>query len=206
MDIRIVIIVIISFFSLTYESCNRLCPVASGNTISLTGGSTSYTPIKDSIKAGDTIFLDISIPEKLTLDNSSSTIDFSNAKNMKTDIRFTSLKGIQAQAHALDSFVLIKRIGMYSINPLLTDAAINISFIEQNGNYFFSIGCIAQKKGIYLITVSDVPYAHKNCDYASISIISKSSDSHLHYLKDIYYGGGAIFPTDSTHSYCFKVY
>lgn len=200
------LIIVVSGILFTTENCNRHCLVASGTTISLTGGNSLYSPVKDSMKTGDTLFLNINIPGRLTYSNTTQTIDFSNATNMKADIRFIALKGVQSKSAALDSFLFIKKVGEYSANPLLPDASIGITFKEEANNYLFLIGCVPQKKGVYMIAISDIPYANKNCDYASIAIVSKSSDSHLHYLKDIYYGGGPIDPIDSTHSYCFKVY
>ena len=189
------------------ESCNKHCSsITAGNPISLSGGYTLYSPIKDSINVGDTIFINVTVPEKLIGNTNNSPTDFSNANNMIPDISFSSLKGMQLETGALDSFILIKQVGSFSVNSLLPKFSISVTFSEQGGNYFFSLGCKAQKRGVYLITVSDIPDASKKCTHAAISIISKSSDSHLHYLTDIYYGGGAIAQIDSTHSYCFKVY
>lgn len=189
------------------ENCNKHCAaITAQRPTSLIGGYTLYRPIRDSISIGDTLFLNITVPEKLTYNNSNSIIDFSNAENMVPDISISALKGIQSQTGALDSFILIRQVGSFSINSLLPNYSVNISFDEKGGNYLFSAICVAQKKGIYIIDVSDIPDAIKKCDNATISIISNSSDSHLHYLKDIYYGGGAIAQIDSTHSYCFKVY
>lgn len=189
------------------ESCNKYCSsITAGHPISLNGGYTLYSPTRDSINIGDTIFLNVTVPEKLIENANNSSIDFSSANNMVPNISFSSLKGVQSQTGALDSFILIKQVGSFSVNSLLPEFSVSVIFDEQGGNYFFSLGCIAQKRGVYLITVSDIPDASKNCTHAAISIVSNSSDSHLHYLKDIYYGGGAILPIDSTHSYCFKVY
>jgi hypothetical protein len=190
-----------------FENCNKHCAsITAQRPVSLIGGFTLYNPIRDSINIGDTVFINITVPEKLTYSNNSSTIDFSNAHNVVPDISISALTGLQSQTGALDSFVLIKQVGSFYINSLLPAYSVNVTFDEKSGNYLFSAGCIAQKKGVYLILISDIPDAQKKCDYATISIVSSSSDSHLHYLKDIYYGGGLILPIDSTHSYCFKVY
>lgn len=207
MRIRHVYLLIVeSIFLQIILGCNPKCFNPSGSTISLIGGRSLYSPNKDSIMVGDTLILNITVPESLTYANTSSTIDFSSASNMKTGVRFTALKGFQVADDGLDSFALIKGIGTYSVNTLTPNAAIDASLYEQGGNYLFSIGCIAQKKGVYVVDVSEIPYAHKKCDFASISIVSNPANNHLHYLKDIYYGGGPIFPVDSTRSYCFKVY
>lgn len=65
---------------------------------------------------------------------------------------------------------------------------------------------IPKKKGIYTLGTSDMPDVVKNCDRSAITMNITNKNSHLHYIKDIYYGGGPINPLDSTHSYCFKVY
>lgn len=63
-----------------------------------------------------------------------------------------------------------------------------------------------QKVGTYCLSIIDIYEARKNCDKISVEIKMENNDNHLHYLKDIYYGGGEIAPLDSTHTYCFKVY
>lgn len=201
-------IVIVAFGFFLWASCSKFCgvKVSPPEPFSLASGYSSFTPDKDSIGVGDTFFININVPERLNSSTDNSTIDFSNANNMIPDIGFSILKGWQSQEGALDSFVLFRSIGSFSTNSLLPAYSVNVAFNETPGSYQFSAGCIAQKKGIYLISVSDIPYANKKCTYAKISVISSSSDSHLHYLKDIYYSGGQISQYDSTHSYCFKVH
>jgi hypothetical protein len=66
---------------------------------------------------------------------------------------------------------------------------------------------VPNKKGIYALSIADMPDVVANCARSAIILkFSSTIDRHLHYLKDIYYGGGQIDSLDSTHSYCFKVY
>jgi len=207
MDIKKLKLIIILSSCIIFQNCNKHCSTITAQKATfLSGGYTLYNPLKDSIQTGDTLFIGITVPEKLTDNITNTQVDFSNASNMISDVSFSCLKGLQSQVGALDSFTLVKGVGSFSVNSRLPNYSVGITFIEQNGNYSYALGCIPQKKGIYVIDVSDIPYATKKCDNATISIISKSSDSHLHYLKDIYYGGGPIDAIDSTHSYCFKVY
>ena len=78
---------------------------------------------------------------------------------------------------------------------------------EQNGFYKLKFALIPNRPGIYGISIDDLPNVARECDRAAIVMeFSPDLDKHLHYLKDIYYGGGTIASFDSTHVYCFKVY
>jgi len=123
-----------------------------------------------------------------------------------TDIHLTSLLGVNNSPGAIDSFLFLPEKGNIVVNPQTLSAARTIFYKEENGNYIFKLGMIPLKKGIYCFTIVDIYQAMKNCDKISVTILMKNGDSHLHYLKNIYYGGENIYSIDATHSYCFKVY
>ena len=188
-------------------SCHKLCVPRKFN---FSGGVASVLPGKDSIRVGDTLWFNSSLPVNYKyLDNNSDSVAYnlSNATNVITDIHFTSIIGIQNAIGGVDSFSsVLPTKGNVQKNPLAPTFAKTISYTQENNSYNFSFGIIALKKGIYCLTIIDIYQAMKNCDKISVDIVTNNMDNHLHYLKDIYYGGGTIDPIDSTHSYCFKVY
>ena len=187
-------------------SCHKLCVPRS---FSFSGGLANVLPNRDSIRIGDTIFFNCSIPLNFKYwagGSDSANYTLSGAKNVETDIHLTSPLGVNEQTAAADSFLFLPRKGSITTNPLAPHAAKTISFIEESDNYTFSTQMVALKKGVYYLAIVDIYQAMKNCDRVSVAITMNNKDGHLHYLKDIYYGGGMIDQIDSTHSYCFKVY
>ena len=199
------------FFSILFLivliSCHKLCITSQYN---FNGGVANIFPDKDSIHIGDTLWFSSSIPVNLkyTSGNSSDSIYYSlsGAKNMITDFHLTTPLGINSQVGAIDSFSFISIKGSIQLNPLIPHAGKTISYVEEGANYLVTFAIVAQKKGVYFLNIIDIYQAEKKCDKISVVIMMNNADNHLHYLKDIYYGGGPINPLDSTHSYCFKVY
>jgi hypothetical protein len=187
-------------------SCHKFCQPEKLN---FNGGFSSVLPDEDSIHVGDTLWFSCTLPVNYRYSRNgsdSSTYNLSGATNVITDMHLTVPLGFNQQTGAIDSFLFVPKIGGIQTNPLAPHAAKMISFFEQNGNYVFTVGIVALKKGIYFLFIVDIYQAMKNCDKISVAITMHNGDSHLHYLKDIYYGGGPIAPLDSTHGYCFRVY
>ena len=211
MDIKLAIIKLILAvaFAALLQSCRGLCTPSQQ---SLTGGKAIVFPDVDSIKIGDTLWFNASIPTQIkykpgnTID--SATYNLSGASNVTTDIRISALKGQTLQTGAVDSFeyALIKGKVEPSSISYAASYAKTVSFKEENGNFVLSFGMIAKKKGIYLLSIIDIYQAEKKCANISVTVLQSSIDSHLHYLQDIYYGGQPIAQIDRDHAYCFKVY
>ena len=197
---------IIAFAS---QSCKTLC-LSPAHYYGLTGGVASATPANDSLRIGDTIFFNSSIPTKIKYKNGgnadSSILDLNGASDVATDIHFISLLGVNIFGLALDSFYVIPITGAILDNPRDLHGAKTITFIQKDSAFTFSMGLIPLKKGIYSFSIIDIFSAKINCIDASIDIVFTNTDQHLHYLQNIYYGGGQVADIDRTHSYCFKVY
>lgn len=188
-------------------ACHKPCIPAKFN---FTGGVASVLPNQDSIRVGDTLWLNTSLPlnYKYWSGGSDSIVyNLGGASNVATDIHLTALIGTNKAVDGIDSFSFTSaKKGSYQTNPLAPHFAKTITYTQQSNSYDFLVGIIAQKKGIYCLTIIDIYQAMKNCDKVSVTIVTNNNDNHLHYLRDIFYGGGAIDPVDLTHSYCFKVY
>ena len=201
-----IVALLLAFTLASMMGCKKFC---NPQQLNLNGGLASVVPDEDSIHVGDTLWFRCTLPLNYKYSrggSDGSTYNLSGATNVITDMHLTVPLGFNQQTGAIDSFLFVPRIGGIQVNPLAPHAAKTISFIEQNGNYVFTVGVVALKRGIYFLFIVDIYQAMKRCDKISVAITMHDGDNHLHYLKDIYYGGGRIAPIDSTHGYCFKVY
>lgn len=112
---------------------------------------------------------------------------------------------------ALDSFILIPVKGNIRAEPLTPHAAETVTFVEEQNSFVISFGIVAQKKGVYCLTIIDIYQAMKNCTKASVAIpISSTINQHLNYLDSVYFPGSIYEPSipiyELTHDYCFQVY
>ena len=195
------------FVSLELISCFKLCVP---NQYQFNGGTSTIYPDEDSIRIGDTLWFNCSIPLNLKyntgIGSDSANYNISGASNFGTDFHLTSPTGVNMQVGAMDSFTFVSITGGLKINKLDPHASKTISFTEIGNNYVASFGIIAQKKGIYALIMLDVNDGMKKCDKFSVTTFMNNADNHLHYLKDLYYGGAPIDALTATHCYCFKVY
>ncbi len=198
--------------SIIIYGCHKLCTPAN---YSLTGGVSTINPDKDSLRVGDTLWFNCSFSVMLRYkninNNDSETIDLTGASNVVTDIHFNAIPKKDSLTEALDSFTITPSVGKVNINSLASDAAETVTFVQKTNNYDLSFGIVAQKKGIYVITILDIYQITKNCTKASVKIpLSSSINQHLYFLDSIYYPGSRYEPAipeiELTHDYCFKVY
>lgn len=193
------------FVLLFFVACHKPC-VPNHYTFSIE--SVLFTPNKDSIRIGDTVFLESVTPTKMMDNANGRTVDYSGANNFGSTLGIGEIIGINNIKDAVDSFSFKAIKGSIYSDPKLSPTRVKqIKYLEENGYYRLSIAIIALKRGVYIISTSDMPDVVRKCDRSTIAMkISNNADQHLHYLKDIYYGSTQIDPLDSTHAYCFKVY
>ncbi len=166
-----------------------------------------FQPNKDSIKVGDTLFFTASTLTTMVNQSDGKSIDYSGAANLGSALGVTELVGPNIANDAVNAFSYLPIKGqIYSDAAASPNRIKQIKFQEENGNYKLSFVVVAKKRGIYALNIADMPDVVRKCDRSAISMTFPSSlDVHLHYLKDIYYGGGQINPFDSVGVYCFKV-
>ncbi len=209
MDIKVVIskiffgVVIIAFFC--FCGCKKPCRKNNYNF----KGTGLFSPEKDSIKIGDTLFFSSIINNQLRDTSSNHVIDYSSATNFATQINFDVASLADILNGAVDSFAFVIGKGSVNTNSLSPHSAKTVSYIEENGNYKLSFGIVALKKGNYVITIIDIANSKKNCSNAYIALTVSNMDQHLYYLNAVYFPGSpwgnSIPPIIQTHSYCFKV-
>lgn len=200
-------ILLVIGLSIALLSCHKICTPSK---YSCSGGIANIYPDLDSIRVGDTLWFSSAIPlnVKYQQGNNSDSLyyNLSSATNVITDFHLTTPSGINMQEGAIGSFSFTAIKGSIKSNPLIPDAGKTISYEEEVDKYIVSLFMVAQKKGVYFLSIIDIYQAQKKCDKVSVEIAMNNADNHLHYLKDIYYGGGPISQLDSIHTYCFKVY
>lgn len=205
-------IITISILLNVIIGCHKRCIPRN---FTLTGGMSNFLPGKDSVLIGDTLWFNSSFPVNLKYlsagGNDSSVINLSRALNVATDIHFNAIPKKDTITEALDSFILIPQKGEIKVNSLSSRNTETITFKEEQSNFVVSFGIIAQKRGIYCITILDLYQVMKNCTKASVAIpISNSTDQHLYYLNAVYFPGSryesSIPVFELTHDYCFTVY
>lgn len=170
--------------------------------------TTNIYPEFDSIAIGDTLFFSSKTSTQLTNLLDGKKIDYSKSPNFGSIIGFTELVGLSQTNASVDDFSIFPIKGkIYTDNNVPSPETVKqVIFAEEGGEYLLSFGIIPKKKGIYTIGTADLPDVVKDCNRSIITMKITNIDPHLHYISDIYYGGGPIDPLDATHSYCFKVY
>jgi hypothetical protein len=158
-------------------------------------------PDKDSIKTGDTLWIEISFPTKLQDLVTGNTIDYSNAANLGEDIGIIIFTGSSTSDYAnnnFDYFIANGKAGMTSINGVR-----NFLFSESNSSYLLKVSIIPKKTDIYGLGIGNPTGVYRKndvCTKASFAISFSNTNQHL-YLNPAYQQG-MVLP----NSYYFKVY
>ena len=167
-----------------------------------------FSPEKDSVSVGDTLWLSCVIPKNMTDINSQSKINFSNAENLGGNLFVSDISAFTDQRWAVDSFLYFSAIGqIYSDSKLNPRGVKQLSYHESDTAYPLRAGLIAAKRGTYILTVSDVPGVYRkgspNCGIGNFQILNANVNKHLYLFENLW--GAILSPYDKASSYCFKV-
>ena len=202
MNRYIIILGICSLFvlSLAMFSCVKPC-LEADHDFSV---SESFLPEKDSIRIGDSLFITCIIP-KIEKDRYTQVIiNFSGANNIGDHLVISDISKFNTQRDASDSFSYFKIQGniysdQYGVKQL--------SFAEIDTAYQLQVGLIAQKRGLYIFTIPDMPGVYRNgqakCGRGNFQILNANVNKHLYLFENLW--GPIISPYDAAHSYCVKV-
>jgi hypothetical protein len=167
-------------------------------------------PDDDSIKINDTIWLDMNVPKKLKDYISGEEIDYSQAENFGSAIRFVELidgtipeLGVKP---AVDSFEFKLAIGQ-QIPSILPKQVNQYIFQELQNTYNFKLGIIAKKKGIYGIGIGNAANVFRRndkCTKANFSIKLINTNNHIYYLEQSR-PGYVPSALEISNTYYFKV-
>lgn len=187
------------------------CPSVCTETTYSFAVTATFSPQKDSIQVGDTLFLTSTFPNKLTDRLSGKEINYANATNLGTSIFVDLLPGDKsALVDAVSSFDYVSKKGRIYTDPTVPSPTrvSQLQYQQIATNYELSIGFIARKKGVYCLTVSNgfsVGRINTDCDKASFDIELANTDQHLQYLSR-YLNTSTVPDYNARGSYCFKVY
>ena len=167
-------------------------------------------PDRDSIRIGDTIWLENKIPVQIKDVISGKDINYTGAVNLGTAISYLELiSGPRdpAPLDAANSFtnILIKGIARPSINE---NYAREFLFVEENGFYHFKLAIIPNKRGLFALGPSnaDNVYTKSNkCQKSSFSLTIKDTNQRI-FLYEQSRPGYTASGYERSHMYVFKVY
>ncbi|HEY2721435.1 MAG TPA: hypothetical protein VGI82_06910 [Chitinophagaceae bacterium] len=168
----------------------------------------TFSPEKDSIHIGDTLWLTCTIPETLKDINSQNEIDFSQAEDLASDLVISDISKFDSERGAVDSFNYTQIQGSIHTDQSADPQGVKqLSFEENSNSYLLQVGLIAKKAGAYIMTMPDNPHVYRkgmpNCGTANFQFLNGNTKQHLYLFENIW---GQLSNYDSTHSYCFKVY
>lgn len=170
--------------------------------------STFFYPQQDSIRVGDTLYFLSHTSIILKDTDNGQIVNYGNADNFGSAIGVIELTKPNIEIGAVDDFrwIILKGKVYTDSSVPAPDQVKQAIFAQDNNQYIISVAIIPLKTGLYSFSTDDLPDVVKNCDRAAISMKITNSDNHLHYLRDTYYGGGAVDDLSATHTYSFKVY
>ncbi len=166
-------------------------------------------PDRDSIRVGDTIWYEASIPTAITDIRTKHIINYSGAVNLGSDYSLQKLIGgsISDPGPAAGDFKFILITGKDVTKSSFERSRVCL-FTEINNNYIFKLGIIALKKGVYISGIgnpNNVYRENDSCTKASYAINFANTNQHL-YLYQSNWPGYNIMGLELTNAYCFKVY
>ena len=165
----------------------------------------SFSPERDSMNIGDTLYLNCEIPKMEKDNNTGQVINFSNLGNLSDHLLITDIsKFFAPKREAADSFSYINIYGkIYSDN----NGAKQLQFMETDSSYRLKLGLILLKAGLYVFTIPDATGVYRNghlkCGVGNYAVLNTNVDKQLYLFEDLW---GAIISTyDRNRSYCIKV-
>jgi hypothetical protein len=162
-------------------------------------------PDIDSVRIGDTVWLNLNHPSTLYDSGLRANVDYSNAMNYGTVFRIVELLGNSNFRGAYTDFDLLLKTGKTVNNYSDPNFLREFTFEELGNFYVFNLGFAAKKRGIYRISFdnsNNVFRANDQCTKAGFKLSLKNTNSHGYFNNANFTG----ITTDTTRLYCFKVY
>ncbi|NJO03797.1 MAG: hypothetical protein HC880_20935 [Bacteroidia bacterium] len=124
------------------------CPEVCIDPVYTFGISGQFSPEKDSIRVGDTLFLNFRFSTNLRDLQSGQMIDYSKAENLAATLRVTEfIKGETLAKGAVNAFLYHNVTGSIYNNASVPNAETvqQLRFVEANGFYHLEVGLIPKK-------------------------------------------------------------
>lgn len=199
---------IISFFAIS-ASCNKHFDCR-GTVHSFEAFFKAY-PDRDSIHVNDTIWIELKTPTHLKDLTTNQEVDYSEAANLGTVIRYAELlggnvlnPGAIGGANHFDNI----HINGSPLEPLKPEEERVFNFKEENSMYLFKVGIVPKKQGVFLIGMGNADNVYQkdnNCRKSNFRMTFKETNQHLNLLEESR-PGYTPSEYEREHVYCFKVY
>lgn len=144
MDIKFLSIAILLFIGMSsiFSTCKK-GGLGCANTVYSFQVGESITPDKDSIRIGDTLFLNVNTSTKLNDLQTAILVDYSNTSNLGNVVTLLKFLPSDTVIGAINNFnlVMLKGTKVYSVDP---SSQQQVLFDEENGSYRFNLEIIAK--------------------------------------------------------------
>ena len=171
------------------------------------GGTFTVLNDSDSVRVGDTIYLESRIPFYLHDLETSTVVRFKKANNISTSIGFLKHLGNNA-VDAANDFDLEVFEGTFHPDVLTGDSTRHYSFALKDSVYHFKLRIIPKLPGDYSFSISDDPSAYPDydeCARVSFNFRYQNTDQHL-YIYTQNRPGYTPSESEAEHLYFFRVY
>ncbi len=166
----------------------------------------SVYPDKDSIKIGDTLFLNVNTPTLLADPVSGKMINYNNTANLGNVITILKFKNNQTPG-AVSDFDL-KIINGFKVGSIEPSSEIEVTFAENNNAYTFLLSIVPKDTGRYVLTIGDAANVYRKndkCTKANFNINFEQTNQHF-YLLNLWRPDLTLDNDGKRHVYYFKVY
>jgi hypothetical protein len=168
----------------------------------------AFTPERDSIIVGDTIWVNSLHSTTFQDITSNSKVDFSNSE-IGTNVRILKFLDSSKQViGAINDFEIIKNSGNEIGNDSIPAENKGFHYQELNGNYILKLGFIPKQKGIFGISLGNsigTVQRKGGCEKANIEIDNENGNTHLYYYQN-FFPNEPVSQYTISHAYFFKVY
>jgi hypothetical protein len=160
-------------------------------------------PDKDSIRVGDTLWLEVNEPTTLNDVQTGRAIDYSGAANLGSAVGFQAFSRNESQfvTPAAGKFNCLVLKGTETSN-VDSNLYHEFLFAEINSEYVFVLGIVPKESGIFRLVFSNAANVYREddrCTKANFTLNFKDTDQHFYLFP-----GGANTPAGGG-TYYFKV-
>jgi len=197
----VLLLLIVGVACLQFQ-CNKSLDCAN-NRYGFEIGIKAY-PDKDSVKVGDTLWLEMNEPTTLKDGGTGNMVDYSGAANLGSVISFHRLSPANEFTEPSAGKFKMLLIEGRQVESIDSTWERQYLFAELDQFYVFKIGIISKDTGIFRLIFSNAANIYRNsdrCTKAAFSINFKNTDQHYH-LNPFYTGDTSIVGGD----YYFRVY
>ena len=210
-NIKITLVVAIILATTISSTCKKNLICGDKASYFFTNNHATAYPTRDSIRVGDTLVVEISMPTTLRDTLTNSLIDFSDAigigNSFSMDIFTGGSVSNPGSSFAANNFEYYVFNGQ-SINSSFPERIRNYTFNKVASTFILKVGIIAKSIGIYALAISDAPLVSRkgdNCTRASFTFLFGNTNQHLYFYQNNR-PGYVISDYERQHMYCFKVY